>query len=90
LASVRDSVRDSVSDSVRASVRDSVWDSVWDSVRAYISSLFPNVKKWKYIEYEEGINPFQSCIDLWRSGYVPTFDGKVWRLHTKNGIVYTK
>jgi len=92
-ASVSGSVGASVSGSVSGSVRDSVgvyvWDfvcgSVWfsvrDSVWAYISSLFPNIKKWKYIEHIEGINPFQSCIDLWRSGFVPSYDGKTWRLH---------
>ena len=79
--SVRDSVWDSVGFSVWGSVRDSVWDSVWDLAYAYISSLFPNVKKWKYIEHEEGINPFQAGIDLWHMGLVPSFDGKVWRLH---------
>lgn len=91
--SVRDSVRDSVWnsvwgsvwgsvwDSVRDSVRDSVKDSVWDSILAYTSSLFPNIKKWKYIEHPEGKNLFQPCIDLWRRGLVLSFDGKVWRIH---------
>jgi hypothetical protein len=95
-ASVWASVRASVMDSVGASVMDSVGDSVWASVRAsvgdsvwaYISSLFPNIKKWKYINHEDGVNPFQSCIDLWRGGYVPSFDGKTWRLHTKARIVW--
>jgi hypothetical protein len=99
--SVRDSVRGSVRglvwDSVRDSVGGSVWDSVWDSVGGlvwasvggYISSFF-NLQKWKYTEHEEGKNPFQSCIDLWESGFVPSFDGKTWRLHAgKNAkIVY--
>ena len=69
-ASVEASVGDSVWDSVEASVRDSVRDSVW----AYISTLFPNIKKWKYIKHEEGINPFQPCIDLWKAGLVPSYD----------------
>ena len=86
--SVMASVRASVWASVRASVRDSVWASVRDSVWAYISSLFPNIKKWKYINHKEGVNPFKSCIDLWKGGYVPSFDGKTWRLHTKDGIVW--
>ena len=80
-ASVRDSVWDSVRDSVGDSVRDFVWDSVWFSVFGYISSLFPNIKKWKYINHKEGVNPFQSSIDLWHMGLVPSFDGNVWRLH---------
>ena len=87
-ASVWDSVGASVWDSVRDSVRASVGASVGDSVWAYVSSLFPNIKKWKYIDHKEGVHPFKSCIDLWKGGYVPSFDGKVWRLHTKAGIVW--
>ena len=83
-ASVGASIWDSVRDSVGASVGASIWDSVW----AYVSSLFPNIKKWKYINHKEGVNPFKSCIDLWKGGYVPSFDGKTWRLHTKDGIVW--
>ena len=26
--------------------------------------------------------PFQSCVDLWKAGFVPSFDGSAWRLHT--------
>ena len=74
--------------SVRASVGALVGASIWDSVWAYVSSLFPNIKKWKYINHKEGVNPFKSCIDLWKGGYVPSFDGKTWRLHTKDGIVW--
>ena len=99
-ASVRASVMESVMASVGSSVMESVWASLWDSVTdlvrasvtdsvwAYVSSLFPNVKKWEYINHKEGVNPFESCIDLWKGGYVPSFDGKVWRLHTKDGIVW--
>jgi len=100
--SVWGSVRDSVGDSVWGSVGDSVWgsvgNSVWnsvrasvrDSVRAYISSLFPNIKKWKYVDHPEGENPFQSGVDLWRRGLVPSFNGKTWRLHagTRAEVVY--
>jgi hypothetical protein len=55
-----------------------------------MSSLFPNIKQWKYIDHEEGINPFQSGIDLWRSGFVTSFDGYTWRLHSgeRANIVY--
>ena len=88
--SVWSSVRDSVWSSVRDSVRDSVWssvrDSVWSSVWAYISSFF-NIEKWKYIDHKPGINPFQSAIDLWNSGLVPSYDGKTWRLHGKGGRI---
>jgi hypothetical protein len=86
--SVKGSVWNSVWSSVWSSVEDSVGDSVGGSVRAYISSLFPNIKKWEHIDHEEGKNPFQSGIDLWKGGYVPSFNGKVWRLHTKDGIVW--
>jgi hypothetical protein len=51
-------------------------------VGAYISSFFPNIKKWKYVEHPEGENPFQPGIDLWKRGLVPSFDGKTWRLHS--------
>lgn len=79
--------------SVRASVWDSVGDSVWDSVGAYTSS-YVRLDQWKYTEklkYKKGENPFQSCIDLWERGFVPSFDGKVYRLHQgpKAKIVYT-
>jgi hypothetical protein len=82
--SVRDSVWDSVRDSVWASVRDSVRASVRDSVWAYYSSYF-KLDKWKYIDHKKGENPFQSCIDLWNKGLVPSFDGKNWRLHGYKG-----
>ena len=71
-ASVRDSVWASVGASVWDSVGDSVGDSVWDSVWAYISTFF----KIKY-EYD-----FTSAVKLWEAGLVPSFDGKIWRLHT--------
>jgi len=93
--SVWSSIWDNVGRYVGGSVWDSVWgrgsawdslsgsieDSVWDSVGAYISSLYPNIEKWKDINHSEGENPFQPCIDLWRKGFVPSFDGKTWRLH---------
>ena len=88
-ASVRDSVRGSVMDSVWASVGDSVRDSVWASVWAYESSFY-NLDKWKYIEHKKGDNPLQFCIDLWERGLVPSFDGKVYRLHGHKGkVIYT-
>ena len=84
-ASVGDSVWDSVWDSVGDSVRASVGDSVWISVWAYIGSLFP-IEEWKHIDYKnplfkKGEYPFQPTVDLWKMGLVPSFNGKVWRLH---------
>jgi len=87
--SVRDSIRDSVWDSVRASVRDSVWDSIgdsiWasarDSVWAYISSFF-NIEDYGH--------DFSSCVKLWEKGLMPSYDGKAWRLHGKDGMIIYK
>jgi hypothetical protein len=79
--SVRASVRASVWDSVRDSVRASVWDSVGASVWAYIGNLFP-LKEWKYTEKIKVKGyPFQSAVYLWKRGLVPSYGGKVWRLH---------
>ena len=66
--------------SVGASVGASVRASVWDSVRAYTGSLFPNIQKWKNVDHEEGVYPFQAAADLWRAGFVPSFDGQTWSL----------
>ena len=93
--SVWGSIGDSVMDSVWASVRDSVWDSVWasvrdsvwDSVMGYASDFF-TIDKWLYVDHEPGRNPFNPAIELWKQGIVPSFDGRVWRLHTKNGIAW--
>jgi len=87
--SVWASVGASVGDSVRASVWASVGASVWDSVRAsvgasvwaYCGGLFPNIKTWKYVE-DLGDNPWKPLLTLWYSGYVPSFDGGTWRLHS--------
>ena len=75
-ASVWASVWASVRASFMASVGDAVWASVWasvmDSVWAYIGSFFD-------IDYKFD---FSSAVKLWEAGLVPSFDGKVWRLHT--------
>jgi hypothetical protein len=86
--SVRISVKDTVGTSVRYLVGVAVWVSVWrtvedsvhDSVWAYISSLFPNIKVWKYAE-KLGPDPWRPLLTLWYAGYTPSFDGKTWRLH---------
>ena len=89
-ASVGDSVGDSVGASIWDSVGDSIWDSIWDSVWAYIGSLFPNIKTWKYTSNNTPEYPYQSGADLWRQGIIPSFDGEKWRLHTgsKATVVY--
>ena len=63
---------DSVWASVWDSVWASVWDSVWASVRAYISTYFDIKYNFDY----------SSSNKLWERGLVPSFDGKIWRLHT--------
>ena len=84
--SVRDSVWASVWDSVRDSVRSSVRSSVRDSVRdieyAYVGTLFPQVKKWKYLSHKEDECPFQSAVELLRLGLVPVIDQ-----YTKTGYL---
>ena len=80
--SVLDSVRGSVRGSVRVSFRDSFSDSISDHIYAYISSAFPKINKWKYINHEDSINPFQSGIDLWNDGVIAGFDGKTWKLYS--------
>jgi hypothetical protein len=79
-SSVRDLVGSSVRDLVGASVWASVRDSVWASVGAYFSSFFA-------INYKYN---FSSVANLWNAGLVPSFDGKVWRLHSGKSadIVY--
>ena len=62
----------SVGDAVWTSVWASVWASVMDSVWAYIGSFFD-------IDYKFD---FSSAVKLWDDGLVPSFDGKVWRLHS--------
>ena len=91
-ASVRASVWASGWDSVRASVGASAWDSVRasvgasmgysvrasvrESVGAYVGYIFaPVVPAWRTMY------PYQAGVDLWKCGLVPSFDGRVWRLH---------
>jgi hypothetical protein len=93
--SVRTSVWCSVGDSVGNSgwclIWDPVADSVKDSVWGYVGSLFLGIKKWKYIKHEKGVYPFQSVVDLWKMGLVPSYDGKLWRLHgNKNAKILWK
>jgi hypothetical protein len=77
-ASVSDGARDSAWSRVWASASDSVGASVW----AYTGSLFPAITKWEYVNHTPGVYPFQSAVDLWRRGLVPSYDGKQWRLHS--------
>jgi len=58
----------------------SVGASVGDSVGAYAGSFFI-LPVWKYVKHPRGKYPFAPCVQLWELGLVPSFDGKVWRLH---------
>ena len=71
----------SIRTSVWDSVRNLIWHSAEEPVYAYIGSLFPNIKKWESFKHKKGVYPFQSGADLWKMGFVPSFNGKVWRLH---------
>ena len=82
--SVWDNVWSSVWYRFRNNVWNSIWDtafgSVWDIVFVYVGSLFTNIQKWKYINHEPGIYPFQPAVELWYRGLIPVFDGEKWRL----------
>jgi hypothetical protein len=65
-------------------VKASVKASVWDSVGAYESSFYKLARKdWKRTAKIKcgDENPFNPCIQLFENGLVPSFDGKMWRLH---------
>jgi hypothetical protein len=82
-ASIRGSIRVSVwvpvRDSIGDSIGTSIGDSVWDSVRAYITSFF-NID----------LGNFDCLLKLYDRGFVPSYDGTTWRLHsgTKAQAVY--
>ena len=86
---IRDTVGCLVFNSFLGSMRDATIGSIRQITYAYISSFF-NLEKWKGINNAPYKNPFQSTIDLWEEGFVPSFDGKVWRLHSGENaeIVY--
>jgi len=71
------SVEAEAEDWIKVLLLNSIRYAVW----AYIGSLFPNIKKWKYINHKPGVHPFQCAVTLWKQGLVPSFDGETWRLH---------
>ncbi len=79
--SISGSVSNSVFDSISDSISDSLFNSIYDSIYAYIGSLFPTIKIWKYIKHKSGEYPFQPAVALWKKGLIASFDGKIWRLH---------
>jgi len=87
--SIWDSIGASIRDSIRASIRASIGDfirlSIGASIWAYIGYLFKGIKKWKYTEKIETKGyPFMPAVKLWKKGLVPSYDGKVWRIHNMN------
>ena len=84
LESVLNSVGKSVGDSVRNSVCNSVWNSVWNSVGKIVlnsvgNSVYGYMSSFVNIQYEFDNKPIN---ELWNRGFVPSFDGKTWRLHS--------
>lgn len=81
-ASVGASAWESLGASLGASGRTSAWASVWASVRASAWAYYSSFFSVKY-EYD-----FSCGVELWNRGFVPSFDGKIWRLHAgKKGEV---
>lgn len=60
--------------SVKATLSISVTNSLW----VYVGSLFLPALPG---EKQEVMRQFQPCVELWTAGFVPSFDGKIWRLH---------
>lgn len=58
------------------------YESINDFIFAYKSSLFPGIMEWEGFDHKSGKNPFQSAVSLWNRGFVVSFDGKFWRLHS--------
>lgn len=80
--------RDFYKNSVRISIYNFITSYAIYSVRAYAGSYFILTKEsWEYMRKRRITKyPYQSVVDLWEMGLVPSFDGKKWRLHSKNGI----
>lgn len=85
-SSLWSSIWTSIRASIHNSVLDSIWISVWASVRdsesAYIGTLFPQIKKWKYVNFKYDNYPFSSAVELLKRGLVPVYDSnsKKWYL----------
>ena len=77
--SVRDSIWSSIESSICNSVGESVWYSVWDSIWASIEgSVWAYITSFFDIKYKHDFRPL---VELWERGFIPSFDGKVLRLH---------
>jgi hypothetical protein len=51
--------------------------SIEDAVGAYLGGLFPPPPAWP----NPSPPPWRPLLKLWYSGYLPTWDNNVWRLH---------
>jgi hypothetical protein len=81
---VRDSVENSVWKIVVYSVENNVWNrvwkSVWNSVRYSVWNIVRNyVASFFDLKYDLDIAP---GIELWNRGFIPSFDGTTWKLHS--------
>lgn len=85
-SSIWTTIRASIHNSIQDSVLDSIWTSIWASVRdsesAYIGTLFPQIKKWKYVNFKYDNYPFSSAVELLKRGLVPAYNSnsKKWYL----------
>ncbi len=77
-----ESVREYIDGAVKPDTKGYVRDSIFDSIYAYHGSMFFDIKKWKCVDHEEDGYPLQPAVNLWYRGFIPSFDGKVWRLHS--------
>ncbi len=74
-----ESIRESIYDNIFESIRKSIYDNIFESIRKSISnSVYVYYSSFFHIKYEYD---FSSMVKLWESGYVSSFDGKIWRLH---------
>jgi hypothetical protein len=60
-------------------------DSFKSACYGYFASLFPSITEWRALQ-EGNISlesrPWESIRTLWLAGYIPIYDGNIWRLHS--------
>jgi hypothetical protein len=67
-------------------VEDLIGSSVGE--KALVGSFFTNTVKWQ--GSESALYPNQACADLWKRGFIVSFDGVIWRLSSgiEGTVVY--
>ncbi|GHU48376.1 hypothetical protein FACS1894120_6800 [Clostridia bacterium] len=61
------------------------WKTGIDTTDAVIKE-FTNAEKWK--DTDSTTYPYQACAELWKRGFIASFDGENWRLSSgKDGTV---